>query len=79
MTETITVSVDPDVAEMYRAASEGERLKMDLLVNLELLDYMQRNPEDDKAELLKTIRKMRKIAKKRGLTQEILDSILNES
>ena len=32
----ITVSVDADVADAYRAASDGDRRKLDLLVNLRL-------------------------------------------
>ena len=36
MIDQITVSVDPDVANAYRLASDGDRRKMDLLVNLRL-------------------------------------------
>ena len=36
MTDWITVSVDSDVAAIYCAASESERSKLDLLVNLRL-------------------------------------------
>ena len=32
MTEHITVSVDPDVAEVYRSASDDDRRKLDLLI-----------------------------------------------
>ncbi len=34
MAEQITVSVDSDVANIYRPASDDERRKLDLLVNL---------------------------------------------
>ena len=36
MTDQITVSVDPDVANAYRMASDADRRKLDLLVNLRL-------------------------------------------
>ena len=36
MTEQITVSVDSDVANLYRSASVKDRRKLDLLVNLRL-------------------------------------------
>jgi len=41
MTEQITVSVDPDVAVAYRLASDDDRRKLDLLVNLRLRDATQ--------------------------------------
>ncbi|MXY31208.1 MAG: hypothetical protein F4Y48_08405 [Gammaproteobacteria bacterium] len=34
MTETITITVDPDLADAYRAASDQDRRKLDLLLNL---------------------------------------------
>ena len=36
MADRITVSVDPDVADVYRSASDDERSKLDLLINLYL-------------------------------------------
>jgi len=36
--EQITISVNTDVANAYRIASEEERRKLDLLVNLRLRD-----------------------------------------
>ena len=36
MAEHITVSVDPDVADVYRSASDDDRRKLDLLINLRL-------------------------------------------
>ena len=38
MADQITVSVDADVARAYRTASDDERRKLDLLVNLRLRD-----------------------------------------
>ena len=42
--DQITVSVDSAVASAYRAASDEERRKLDLLVNLRLRDATQRDP-----------------------------------
>ena len=36
MAERITVSVDPDMADVYRSASDEDRRKLDLLINLRL-------------------------------------------
>ena len=43
MDDRITVSVDADVADAYRAASDGDRRKLDLLINLRLREagYMK--------------------------------------
>ena len=43
MTEQITVSVDADVANAYRLASDADRRKLDLLVNLRLRDATRSN------------------------------------
>ena len=36
MREQITILVDADLAESYRSASESERRKLDLLINIRL-------------------------------------------
>ena len=41
MAEQITVSVDSDIASLYRSASDEERRKLDLLVNLRLRDITE--------------------------------------
>ena len=38
VTDTITIAVDPDLADAYRAASDQDRRKLDLLLNLRLRD-----------------------------------------
>ena len=74
MGEQITVSVDSDVADAYRAASDSERRKLDLLVNLRL-----RAATRSKASLQALIREISENAQQRGLTPEILQSMLDES
>ena len=71
MEEHITVSVDSDVATRYRSASNPERRKLDLLVNLCLRDATA-SGKSLKDTMLEISRK----AQRRGLTPEILQSIL---
>ena len=73
MTEHITVTVDSDVAAKYRSVSEDERRKLDLLVNLRLLDATE--PGRPLHEVMLEIGRN---AQRRGLTQEILNEILAE-
>jgi hypothetical protein len=72
-TDEITVPVYPAVASAYRAASEEDRRKMSLLVSLQLTDFL-RSPES----LENVIGEMSREAKQRGLTPEILDSLLHD-
>lgn len=71
--EQITVSVDPDVADAYRSAPDDERRKLDLLVNLRLRDATQ-----SQSALKDVMREISKSAQQRGLTADILQSILDE-
>ena len=71
MADQITVAVDPEVAEVYRSASDGERRKLDLLVNLRL-----REATESGRPLHAIMREISRDAQRRGLTPEILQSIL---
>ena len=71
MVEQITVSVDSDVAKLYRSASDKERRKLDLLVNLCLRDATESGKS-----LRDTMLEISRNAQRRGLTPEILQSIL---
>ena len=73
MTDRITVSVDPDVANAYRLASDEDRRKLDLLVNLRLRDATR-----SKASLKDVMLEISQNAQQRGLTPEILQSMLDE-
>jgi len=73
MTDQITVSVDSDVANVYRLASEVDRRKLDLLINLRLRDATQ-----SKVSLKNIMLEISSNAQQRGLTPEILKSILDE-
>ena len=69
----ITVSVDPDVADVYRSASDDERRKLDLLINLRL-----REATESRTSLRDIMAEISRDAQSHGLTQEILQSILDE-
>ena len=73
MSDRITVSVDPDVANAYRLASDSERRKLDLLVNLRLRDATR-----SKASLQDVMREISQNAQQRGLTPEILQAMFDE-
>ena len=73
MAEQITVSVDSEVADFYRSASDAERRKLDLLVSLRL-----REVAASQSSLKEIMEKVSRNAQQRGLTPEILQSILKE-
>ena len=73
MDDRITVSVDADVADAYRAASDGDRRKLDMLVNLRL-----REATHSQRTLREVMRDISDSAQQRGLTPETLRSVLNE-
>ena len=73
MAEQITVSVDPDVAATYRNASDHDRRKLDLMVNLRL-----REMTTPGRPVRETVAEISRNAQQRGLTPDILRSILDE-
>lgn len=73
MSNQITVSVDPDVASAYRLASDSDRRKLDLLINLRLRDATR-----SRSSLKEVMFEISENAQRRGLTPEILHSILDE-
>jgi hypothetical protein len=73
MAEEITVLVDSDVAKLYRSASDDERRKLDLLVNLRLRDAAESG-----RSLREVVNDISRNAQQRGLTPAILQSILDE-
>lgn len=73
LTEEITINVDPAAAQAYRAASERDRRKLDILLSLRLQDAL--HPAGTLTDLMREISRN---AQERGLTPEILDTILHE-
>jgi hypothetical protein len=72
-TEEITIRVDPEAAEAYRSASDDVRRKLDLLLSLRLHEALR--PGKSLPEVMREISRK---AQERGLTPDILESILHE-
>ena len=72
-TDQITIRVDKETAEAYRAASDEERRKIDSLLTLKL-----RSATRSQMSIKTYMDEISRRAKKRGLTPEILKSLLNE-
>ena len=71
--DTITVAVDADVAQAYRTVSDRDRRKLDLLVNLRLREATRSDQS-----LREIMEEISRSAQERGLTPEILRSILDD-
>jgi hypothetical protein len=72
-TEEITIHVNPEAAQAYRAASEQDRRRLDILMSLRLQDALR--PSGSLTDLMREISRS---ARERGLTPEILEAILHE-
>lgn len=73
MMDRITVAVDADVAQAYRAVSDRDRRKLDLLVNLRLRDATRSSQS-----LREVMEEISRNAQRRGVTPEILESLLDK-
>ena len=71
--EEITIRVAQEAANAYRSASEEDRRKMDVLLSLQLSDATQ-----SEGSLKEFMQEIGRKAQQRGLTPEILQSILDE-
>ncbi|MEG5213796.1 hypothetical protein QUB67_21735 [Microcoleus sp. ARI1-A1] len=72
-TKTIAIRVNAEVAKIFEAASEEQRRKLEALLSLKLSDAIRR-----KRPLEELMSEISRNAQARGLTPEILDSILLE-
>ena len=72
-TEEIIIHVDPAAARAYRAASDQERKRLDILLSLRIHDAL--HPSGSLPELMRDLSRK---AQERGLTPEILEAILHE-
>jgi hypothetical protein len=72
-TEEITIRVDPDAAKAYRAASDEDRRKLELLISMKL-----REATKSTGSLIQAMKETSRNAQERGLTPEILASLLHE-
>jgi hypothetical protein len=69
---TITIPLDPETAQAYNAASPEEKRKMQALLSL----WLRELATGDYPPLEQVLDEMGAKAKARGLTPEILDSLL---
>ncbi len=72
-TKTITIRVDAETARAYESASQEEQRKLDTILNLKLQEVTRR-----KRTLEEVMDAISHKAQERGLTPELLESILNE-
>lgn len=72
-TRAITIRVNAEVARIFEAASEEQRRKLEALLSLKLGDATR-----IKRPLEEVMSEISRNAQARGLTPEIVDSILNE-
>jgi hypothetical protein len=70
--QPISIRVDSQTAEAYERATPEEKRKIQVLVNLWIGEFFS----DDRKTLMQVLDEVRRKAQERGLTQEILDSIL---
>ncbi len=75
MTETITIQVDPETAKAYKAAPPDDQKKMQALLSLWLKDLATAEP----VTLKEIMSYLSHRAKARGLTPEVLESLLKET
>jgi len=71
---TITLSVPDDLAQVFKDASDQERKRLELILSLRLRELVER-PRRSLTEVMDDIGRK---AEERGLTEEVLESILRE-
>jgi hypothetical protein len=70
----ISIEVSPETAEAYQSASPEDKERVRILVNL-----LMKKPREDNIDFLsKLMDEISDRAEARGLTPEILESLLNE-
>jgi hypothetical protein len=72
-TEVISIRVDAEAAKAFRSLSEEDRRKLEAILSIRLSEITQRGES-----LEAVMREISDKAKARGLTPEILNSLLNE-
>ena len=72
-TKEITIRVTPGAASIYQSTSEQDRRKLDALLSLRISEVAE--PSRSLKEIM---REASREAQKRGLTEDILQKILDE-
>ena len=73
-TEAITLEIDSEAAQAFKSVSVEEREKLQILLGIWLKEYANA----EAASLKETLDEIGRKAESRGLTPEILESILEE-
>jgi hypothetical protein len=73
-TERIILEIDSEAARVFESASAAERGKLQVLLGAWLKEYARA----DAASLSETMNDVSRKAQERGLTPEILESVLEE-
>lgn len=73
-TETISLEIDSEAARVFKSAPAGEQEKLRVLLGVWLREYARA----DAPPLRETMDEMARKARARGLTPEVLDSVLGE-
>ena len=72
-TQAITIRVSPEAARVYNTATDEQQRKLEALLSLKLTEVARTT-----RPLEEIMREMSRKAQARGLTPEILESLLNE-
>jgi hypothetical protein len=72
-TQAITIRVSPEAARAYEAASADQQRKLDALLSIRLSEVLQ-----DTRDLEEIMSDISRNAQERGLTPDMLESILGE-
>lgn len=72
-TEEITIRVDPETARAFNSTSGQERQKLELLINFKLKESLSKSDS-----LFKIMDEISQEALDKGLTPEILQSLLED-
>jgi hypothetical protein len=73
-TEVITLEIDSEAVQAFKSVSAEEREKLQILLGVWLKEYAKA----DSTSLKETMDEINRKAQSRGLTPEILESILEE-
>ena len=73
-TETITIQLDSEAAKLFKEAQPKEQKKMEALLSL----WLKEIATTENLSLKEVMDDIGRTAQERGLTPEILESILNE-
>lgn len=74
VTETITLEIDSEAAQVFKSVSADERGKLQVLLGIWLREYASA----DTVSLKESMTEISKKAQGRGLRPDILESILEE-